>query len=109
MKLIDDVAAARADASARTPAARPDAARYLLTQGQWFLLLPGGVTVGPFATRRAAETESIRIQRLVPDVPPEVNDERAPVLQGYVVEELAALDGALLSRLLRLVPPVSKR
>lgn len=109
MKLIDDVVAARVDASARTPAARSDAARYLLTQGQWFLLLPGGVTVGPFATRRAAETESTRLQRLVPDLPPEAADERAPALRGYVVEELAAIDRALLSRLLRVVSPVAKR
>jgi hypothetical protein len=109
MKLIDDVAGVRANAAAGTQADRPDAARYLLTQGQWFLLLPGGVTVGPFATRRAAEIESTRLQRLVPDLSPEANDERAPVLRGYVVEELAALDSALLSRLLRLVPPAAKR
>jgi len=30
-------------------------------------------------------------------------------LRGYVVEELAAIDRALLSRLLRVVPPVAKR
>ena len=44
MKLIDDVVAARVDASARTPAARSDAARYLPLAGRkdfWTVLVDG--------------------------------------------------------------------
>jgi hypothetical protein len=109
MKLIDDVSGGCSDVAAATPTVPADAARYLLTKGQWFLLLPEGVTVGPFATRRAAETESLRRQCPDPVPSPETHDERAPALRGYVVEELATLDRALLSRLLRVVPPVAKR
>lgn len=87
--------------------------RYLVCRGQWFVLLPDGVTLGPFATRRAAEVEANRNTAPcadgVAEVPFEAPAQLGPVLKGYVVEELSALDGAQLSRLLRLVHTTTKR